>query len=354
MNFTAQQIAELVGGAVEGDPFATVTKLARIEDATAGALSFLHAPKYFQFLTTAAASVVLVPEDFVAEHPYTATLVRVQNPYAAFGMFLHMVYRQQEQRSGQEQPHHIAPTATVAENIYIGAFAYVDEGAKIGYNVRLYPNVYIGRNVVIGDNCTLYPNAVVYHNCVLGSGCIVHSGAIIGSDGFGFLQNEQHENIKVPQLGNVVLEDDVEVGANTCIDRATLGSTIIRSGVKLDNLVQVAHNVEIGANSVMAAQSGISGSSKLGRSTMIGGQVGVAGHLSLADFTQVGAQSGISKSVQKPGTALRGSPAQPIKDQLKHEATLRQVPHLLERLEQLEEKLALLQANIQPTVHSAT
>lgn len=314
--------------------------LSRIEDGATGTLSFLHAEKYFPHLYTTQASAVLVPQAFVpaAGQPHP-TLIRVENPYFAFNILLQHQYQAKLAQPRTENPHFVHPTATVGDNVYLGAFVYIGENTRVGKNCRLYPNVYIGDNVTIGDGCILYPNSVVYYDCVLGANCILHSGVVIGSDGFGFLQDPRGVSIKIPQIGNVVLEDDVEVGANTVIDRATLGSTIIHQGVKLDNLIQVAHNTEIGEHTVIAAQAGISGSSKVGKYCMIGGQTGMVGHIQIADRTQVGAKSGLSKNIDEQGTAWRGAPAHPIREQLKMEAALRQLPELLRRVNELEDKL---------------
>jgi len=342
MNYTAAEVAQRVGGTLEGDATAQVTKLARIEDADAGSMSFLHAPKYFPYLYQTGASVVLVPQDFKPEQAVSATLIRVQNPYAGFGVFLQEEYLTRTNRKGHQTPFHQGHQVQLAEDCFIAAFAYLDDGAQVGANSQIHPYVYVGRNVQIGEDCILYPGAVVYDDCVIGDRCIVHGGAVIGSDGFGFLQNEQHENVKIPQLGNVILEDDVEVGANTTIDRATLGSTIIRRGVKLDNQVMVAHNSEVGAQSVMAAQSGVSGSTKLGHNCMVGGQVGIVGHLTIPPGSQFGAKSGVSKAPSQPGESWRGSPARPLREQLKHEALSHQLPDLLARIKALEAQLAQL------------
>lgn len=348
MQHTAEEVASIVGGTLEGDGSVMLTQLSRIEEGAPGSLSFLHSPKYFEHLYTSEAGAVLVPKDFQPREPVTPTLIYVENPYASFGIFLHQEYRKRMERSGKHGRQFIAEDVNLPDSVYLGPNVTIEAGAQIAEGVHLYANVFIGKNVQIGEGSVLFPNVVVYEDSVIGEDCILHAGVIVGADGFGFLQDENHVNQKIPQLGNVILEDEVEIGANTVIDRATLGSTILRRGVKIDNLVQVAHNCEIGEQTVVAAQSGISGSSYLGNNCMIGGQVGVAGHLKLAEFTQIGAQSGISKSIRKPGQALRGSPAQPLKQQLKLEASIRQIPHLIQRINELENQLAQLKEPTTP------
>lgn len=336
MHYTAAQVAELVEGRVAGKPEVEITHLVRIEDGGPGGLSFLHSPKYYSFLDKTTCAAVLVPEDFAPKKPPTSTLIHVANPYEAFNKLLHIADSQRHPAAGVEAPHYVAQTAKIGEGVYLGAFSYIGEGTTIADGVKIYPNVVVGANVRIGRNSILYPNVTVYHDCVIGADCILHSGVVVGSDGFGFLQDEEGRNRKIPQIGHVVLEDDVEIGANSVVDRATLGATVVRQGVKLDNFVQIAHNCEIGAQTVMAGYAGVSGSTKIGAHCMIGGQVGIAGHLRIADRIQVGAQSGITKSFKRPGEALRGSPAQNIRQQFKLEANQRRIPEILQRLEALE------------------
>ena len=308
MEFTAQQIAALVGGQVEGDPNVKVATFAKIEEGHPGAISFLSNPKYTHYIYTTRSSAVLVKRDFVAEQPVTTTLIRVDDPYATLAMLLSMAAEQiMPKHSGIEQPSFIAEGVEIPEDAYVGAFAYIAKGAKIGRGAQIFPHVYIGENVVIGDDTIIYAGAKIYYNCQIGSRCVVHAGAVIGSDGFGFAPVDGVYH-KIPQLGNVVVEDDVEIGANTTIDRAVMGSTRIARGVKLDNLIQVAHNVSIGKNTVMAAQVGIAGSTKIGSQCIVGGQVGFAGHLNIADNVTVGAQAGVTSNTPE-GSRIIGSPA---------------------------------------------
>ncbi|MDB5010318.1 MAG: lpxD, partial [Mucilaginibacter sp.] len=291
MQFSAQEIAFILNGTVEGDPLVSVNQLAKIEEATNGSLSFLANPKYEPHLYITNASIVIVNNDLVLSEALRATLIRVENAYSAFSVLLEKYNTIKLHKTGIEQPCFIHPSAQVGENVYIGAFAYIGPGVKLGNNCKVYPNTYIADNVSIGEHTTLFAGVKVYFDCVLGNNVIVHSGAIIGSDGFGFAPNADGTYTKVSQIGNVILEDNVEVGSNTTIDRATMGSTIIRKGVKLDNLIQIAHNVEIGVNTVIAAQTGVSGSAKIGENVILGGQVGVVGHISIAKGSQVQAQS---------------------------------------------------------------
>src|ERR1700761_2651636 len=301
MQFTAQDIGFMLNGTVEGDPSVTVNRLAKIEEASAGSLSFLANPKYEQYLYSTDASVVIVNNDFIPSGPVRATLLKVENAYSAFTVLLEKYNTLKLNKTGVEQPSFVHSSAQVGDNCYIGAFSYIGSGVKLGNNCKIYPHTYIADNVTVGDNVTLFPGVIIYFDCAIGDNVIIHSGAIIGSDGFGFAPNADGTYNKISQIGNVIIEDDVEVGANTTIDRATLGSTIIRKGVKLDNLIQIAHNAEIGANTVVAAQTGISGSSKVGENCIIGGQVGIVGHISIAKGSQVQAKSGISRSIDVEG-----------------------------------------------------
>ncbi|QQL48850.1 UDP-3-O-(3-hydroxymyristoyl)glucosamine N-acyltransferase [Mucilaginibacter ginkgonis] len=342
MQFTAHQISLLLGGTVEGNPDATVNQLAKIEEAQNGSLSFLANPKYEQFLYTTNASVVIVNKDLVLTGEVSATLVRVDNAYTAFSVVLEQYNTLKLNKSGIEQPSFIHPDAQIGDNVYIGAFSYIGPGAKVGNNSKIYPNSYLADNVTIGDNCTLFPGVKVYFDCVIGNNVIIHSNTIIGSDGFGFAPTEDGSYKKVSQIGNVVIEDNVEIGANTTIDRATMGSTIIRKGVKLDNLIQIAHNVEIGANTVIAAQSGISGSTKVGERVVIGGQVGMVGHITIANGSQFQAQSGVSRSITEENKKWGGTPAFAFNDQLRSHIALQRLPNLEKKVAELEKLIAEL------------
>src|SRR3546814_926225 len=278
-----------------------VEQLAKIEDASSGSLSFLSNPKYEQYLYTTKASVVIVNDDLKLEQPVAATIVRVKNAYSAFSTLLELYNKMRLAKTGIEERAFIDASVKIGEDVYVGAFAYIDRGAVIGSRCKIYPNVYIGDNVKIGDDTTLFPGVSVYFDCVIGERVIIHSGTVVGSDGFGFAPQEDGTYNKISQIGNVVIEDDVEIGANSVIDRATMGSTIIRQGVKLDNLIQIAHNVEIGQHTVIAAQSGISGSTKIGKNAVIGGQVGVVGHISIASGSQIQAQAGVNRTIAEDG-----------------------------------------------------
>lgn len=346
MEFTAQQIANLVQGEVEGNPGVVVNKLSKIEDGTPNSLSFLANPQYTQYIYTTDASVVIVSKDFVAEKPLkeTCTLIRVRDARESFAKLLEAYNQIKMNKSGIEQPSFVSKTAQLGDNVYVGAFTYIGENAKIGRNVKLFPNVYVGDNVTIGDDTILFPGVRVYTDCVIGKSCTFHSGVIIGGDGFGFAPNSENNYQKVPQIGNVIIEDHVEVGANTTIDRATMGSTIIRKGVKLDNLIQVAHNVEIGENTVIAAQTGIAGSTRIGKDCMIGGQVGIIGHLVIADKVKIAAQSGIGNSITKEGEIVQGSPAFAIGDYKRSYVMFRKLPEISDRIKELEKELNEIKA----------
>jgi len=339
MNFTANDIAEFLNGEVDGDGAVSVNNVSRIEEGREGTLSFLANPKYAHFIYETKSSIVLVNKDFVADKEIAATLIRVDDAYQALAQLLEMYEQSKPQRVGVEQPSFVSKTAQVGEQVYIGAFAYVGSNVKLGKNVKLYPHVYVGDNVVIGDNTILNSGVKVYENCTIGAECIFHSGVVIGGDGFGFAPSSANDYKKVPQVGNVVIEDHVEIGANTCVDRATMGSTIIRKGVKLDNLIQVAHNVEIDENTVIAAQTGIAGSSKVGKNCMIGGQVGLAGHLSIADEVKIAAQSGIGRTIKKDGVVLQGSPAFEFGPYQKSYVLFKNLPKMREQIIALEKEL---------------
>lgn len=339
MEFTAKQVSDLLGGKVEGDANTKVNSLSKIEEGTSGSLSFLANPKYIQHIYTTKASLVIVNDDFVAEQPVSATLIRVPNAYESFVKLLEIYNEIQLDKKGIEQPSFISPSAKIGNDCYVGAFAYIGNNAVIGKNVKIYPQAFVGDNVVIGDNTTLFSGAKVYSDCKIGANCTLHTGTVIGADGFGFTPNSENNYKKVPQIGNVIIEDHVEIGANTSVDRATLGSTIIRKGVKLDNLIQIAHNVEIGENTVIAAQTGIAGSTKIGRDCMIGGQVGIVGHITIADKVKIAAQSGIGSSITTEGEIVQGSPAFGIGDYKRTYVVFRKLPELDKRIKELEQML---------------
>lgn len=336
MKFTAQQIAELLKGSVEGNPQAEVNGLSKIEEGKPGTLSFLANPKYNEYIYTTKASIVIVNSTFEAESPVEATLIRVADAYKSFASLLEIYNQIVNDKKGIEQPSFVDPSATIGKDVYIGAFAYIGKNSVIGDGVKIYPQCYVGDNVVIKDNTTLFAGCRVYSFCQIGKECNLHAGVIIGADGFGFAPNEQNNYKKVPQIGNVVIEDYVEVGAGTTIDRATLGSTIIRKGVKLDNLIQIAHNVEIGENTVIAAQTGVAGSTKIGKNCMIGGQVGIVGHLSIANGVKIAAQSGIGTSITTEGEIVQGSPAFNISDYKRTYVVFKKLPQLERKINEIE------------------
>lgn len=339
MQFTAQQISFLINGTLEGDPNVTVSLLSRIEEAEEGSLAFLANPKYESYLYTTRASAIIVNEDLILQKPIDATLIRVKNAYSGFSLLLEKYNSLRLEKKGIEEPSFIHADAKIGENVYIGAFAYIGQNAVIGDNTKIYPNSYVGDNVTVGKNCTLYAGVKVYFDCFIGNEVIIHSGAVIGSDGFGFAPQEDGTYQKINQIGNVVVEDRVEIGANTTIDRATMGSTYIREGVKLDNLIQLAHNVEIGSNTVIAAQAGISGSTKVGKNVVLGGQVGIAGHISIANKTQIQAQSGINRSIDEEDRKWAGSPATAYAAHMRAQVTLARLPELEKRILELEKLL---------------
>lgn len=343
MEFTSLQIAQLLGGRVEGNENSKINRLSKIEEATEGAISFLSNPKYEQYLYTTGASAVLVNNTFVPKEPVSTTLIYVEDAYASISALLEEYNRIKSfSKKGLENPHFLSSNTTLGKDVYLGAFAYIGNNCRVGDNVKIYPHVYIGDNVTIGNNTILYSGAKIYADCQIGNYCTIHSGAIIGSDGFGFAPLPDGSYKKIPQIGNVILEDHVDIGANTTIDCATMGSTVIHKGVKLDNLIQIGHNVEIGQNTVIAAQAGISGSTKIGENCMVGGQVGIAGHVQIANKTGIGAQSGIGGSIKKEGTSVGGSPAFEFKNHLKSYAVYKKLPQLLKKIEELEEKIITL------------
>lgn len=337
MKINAERIAQLINGKIEGDATVEVNSFGKIEEAKQGQLAFLANPKYEDFLYTTNASVIIINDSQELKQPVSATLIRVADAYIAFANLLQKYQEMMKaQLTGIQQPSYISSSAILAENVFVGAFTYVGENAIIGNNVKLYPGVYIGNDVKIGDNSILHPGAKIYFGCVVGSNVTIHAGTVIGGDGFGFAPQENGSYQKVPQIGNVVIEDNVEIGCNATIDRATVGSTIIHKGTKLDNLLQIAHNVEIGCDTVIAAQAGISGSTKIGNNVMIGGQVGIVGHLQIADGTKINAQSGVSKSIKQKNTAVTGSPAYDYTSALRSQALSRNLPQMEKRLAELE------------------
>lgn len=340
MQFTAHEIGLLLNGNVEGDAQAVVNSLAKIEEATAGSLSFLANPKYEQFLYTTQASVVIVNKDQVLTQPVQATLIRVDNAYSAFSVLLEKYNTIKLNKQGIEQPSFVHPTAQVGKNVYIGAFAYVGPYVKIGDNSKIYPNTYLADNVSVGTGTTIFAGVNIYFDCLIGNNVIIHSGAVVGSDGFGFAPRPDGSYDKISQIGNVVIEDDVEIGANTTIDRATMGSTIIKKGVKLDNLIQIAHNVEIGSNTVIASQTGVSGSAKVGENCIIGGQAGIVGHISIAKGSQIQAKSGISRTITEENKKWAGAPAVSYTDNMRSQVVINRLPELEKRINELEKIIA--------------
>ena len=336
MNFSAIQIAALINGKITGDANVSVNSFGKIEEAQNGQLAFLANPKYEEYLYSTKASVIIINDALELKQEVTATLIRVPDAYTAFATLLGTYQKMmQQQLNGIQEPSYISKSASYGENVFIGAFAYLGENVKVGNGAKIYPNAYLGNNVKVGDNSIIHPGAKIYHDCVIGNNVIIHAGTVIGSDGFGFAPQADGSFQKVPQIGNVVVEDNVEIGANTTIDRATIGSTLIKAGAKLDNLIQIAHNVEIGNSSVVAAQAGISGSTKVGKGVMIGGQVGVVGHINIGDGAKINAQSGVSKSVE-PGKAVTGSPAHDYTSALRSQAIGRNLPALEKRIKELE------------------
>ena len=336
MEFTAKQIAGFLDGKVDGNPDAIVNDVSRIEEGKPGTLSFLANPKYQAHIYETGSTIVLVHNEFVPQQPLSCTLIRVDDPYRSLAKLLAMVEKRPN-RSGVEPMAFVHAEAELGQDVYIGAFSYISKGARIGNNVKIFPQVYISEDVVINDDTWIYSGSRIHNNSVIGSHCVIHSGVVIGGDGFGFAPVTGSDFTKVPQIGNVVIEDYVEIGTNTTIDRATIGSTIIRKGVKLDNLIQIGHNVEIGENTVIAAQTGISGSTRIGKNCMIGGQVGIIGHINIADGTKIAAQSGVGQSVTTPGTAIQGSPAYDIMPYQRSYVYFKKLPELVERIRQIEQ-----------------
>ena len=341
MEFSAEQIAGLLGGTIDGNAKVTVNNLSKIEEGKPGTLSFLANPNYTNYIYTTDASIVIVNKSLTLEKPVkeTCTLIRVDDAYGSFARLLEMYNQMKGEKKGIEQPSFIHPSAKIGKDCYIGAFAYVGENAVIGDNTKLYPQTYVGDNVKIGNNTILFSGVKVYHECVIGNHCTIHASSVIGSDGFGFAPNNGDVYNKVPQIGNVVIEDFVEIGSNTSVDRATLGSTILRKGVKLDNLVQIAHNVEIGENTVIAGQTGVAGSTKVGKNCMIAAQVGIIGHIKIADEVKIAGQSGIGNTIEKTGEIVQGSPAFSIGEYKRSYVLFRSLPKMNDKLRELEKKV---------------
>lgn len=339
MEFSAKTIAEFLSGEIEGNENTSVNDVSKIEEGKPGTLCFLANPKYEKYLYTTGASIVIVNKDLVLTEKVSSTLIRVPDAYKAFASLLELYDSFKPQKKGIEAPSFVSSSAKVGDDVYIGAFAYVSDNVKLENNVKIYPQSYIGDNVKIGENTIVFPGVKIYHNCIIGANCIIHAGSVIGADGFGFAPNQGADFKKIPQIGNVILEDYVEIGANVTIDRATMGSTIIRKGVKLDNMVHIAHNVEVGENTVMAAQTGIAGSSKIGRDCMFGGQVGIAPHVSIANGVKLGAKSGVNASLKKENEVLIGAPVQNYSDFMKSYVIFRKLPELKSKIDKIEKDL---------------
>lgn len=346
MEFKAQNIADFLGGTIEGDANAVVSDIAKIEEGRPGTLAFLSNPKYNKYLYETDASIVIVNNDLELEGDVKATLIRVPDAYKAFASLLELYQQAKGNKTGIEQPSFIDASASVGNGIYVGAFAYVGKNVKIGNNVKIYPHVYIGDNTVVDDDTILFSGVKIYEDTKIGKACIIHAGAVVGSDGFGFAPKEDGTYQKIPQVGNVILEDLVEIGANTTIDCATMGSTIIRKGTKLDNLVQIAHNVEVGENTVMAALTGIAGSTKIGNNCRFGGQVGVAGHITIGDRVNIGAMSGVSNNIKPDNTVLL-APAMEIGHAARVTAVYKNLPKLREQVIELAKELAQLKKKLE-------
>jgi UDP-3-O-[3-hydroxymyristoyl] glucosamine N-acyltransferase len=346
MEFTAQQIADFLGGEVEGNASIKVSDFSKIEEGKPGTLSFLSNPKYSQFIYDSQASIILVNKDFQPEREVPSTLIRVDDAYQSLARLLSMVDQAKPRKTGISTLAYISSSAIIGEDAYIAPFVYIGEQVTIGKNASLHPHSCVEDGAKLGDNVTLFSGVKIYYNCVIGNNCTLHSGSVIGSDGFGFAPSEDGSYKKIPQMGNVVLEDNIEIGANTVVDRATLGSTFIRQGVKIDNLVQIAHNVEVGMNTVIAAQTGISGSTKLGKQCVLAGQVGIAGHLHIADNTIFGAQTGVPNSVKTPNQTLQGYPAVPVMTFHRASVVYKNLPELQKTVYALQKKIQELENRI--------
>ena len=344
MEFSASDIATLLNGEVEGDGTVKVSNISKIDQSQPNTLSFLSNMAYAKFIYSTTASVVIVNRDFKAESPLTCTLIRVDDAYAALAKLLEFYVKSKPSKTGIEQPSFIHGSAILGEDVYVGAFAYIGEKVQIGNHVKIYPHVYIGDNVRIGDNTILYSGVKIYADCIVGSSGILHSGVVIGADGFGFAPNTEAAFTKIEQIGNVIIEDNVEIGANTTIDRATMGSTILRSGVKLDNLIQIGHNVEIGENTVMAAQTGIAGSVIIGKNCLFGGQASSSGHITIGEGSKIGPKSGVLSSL-KPNSVVLGTPADDFKKTMKAYSVIRNLPKLRDEVIELQKKIKSIENN---------
>lgn len=357
MQFTAKQVGEFLNGSIEGDETVQVSTLSKIEDGAEGALCFLSNPKYENYLYKTNASIVIVAQDFVPAQPIKSTLVKVKDPYSAFTLLLEKYNEAVSMMNSQEVGIHSAaivhPKAKIGKNVLIGPFCYVAEGVEIGENTKLYAQIYVGEGSTIGSDCLFHPGVKIYKHSIIKDRVIIHANTVIGSDGFGFAPQPDGSYNKIPQIGNVIIEEDVEIGANTTIDRATMGSTYVRKGVKLDNLIQIAHNVDVGAHSVVAAQTGISGSTKLGENSVIGGQVGIAGHLNLGKRTQVGAQAGINFDTEE-NKQWHGSPAQPLREWMRSTVIFKKLPEVDKRVRELEARIAALTATLEKMTTTQT
>ncbi len=342
MRFTAHTIANFLGGTVEGNSEVEVTGVSKIEEGVSGTLSFLANPKYENYLYTTKSSIVLVNQELKLNKPVGCTIVRVDDAYKAFASLLELYQQSKSEPVGIDKMSSIDDTAQIGENVYIGTFSVISKNAKIGNNVKIYPQVYIGNNVVVDDFTILYSGVKIYEDCKIGKNCVIHSGVVLGADGFGFAPQENDEHKKVPQVGNVVIEDYVEIGSNTTIDRATMGSTIIRKGAKLDNLIQIAHNVEIGERTFIAAQTGVAGSTKIGKNCLVGGQVGFSGHIQIADEVKIGAQSGIQSSIKEKGAVLQGAPAISLMNFQKSTIVFKSLPELRQEIIRLRNEVEQL------------
>ena len=338
MKFTAEQIAGILEGEVVGNPMAEVFRLSKIEEGTEGSLTFLSNPKYLNYIYSTKASVTIVNETFKPESPLTTTLIKVHDAYAAFSKLLEFYNQVKLNKTGIEQPSFLSQSVKYGDNLYLGSFSYVGQNVVLGENVKIYPNCFVGDNVIIGDNVILFAGAKIYSETVIGNNCTIHSGAIIGADGFGFAPNPDGTYSKIPQIGNVIIEDNVDIGSCTTIDRATMGSTIIRKGVKLDNQIQIAHNVEIGENTVIAAQTGVAGSTKIGKNGMIGGQVGISGHLTIGNNVRIQAQSGVGRNL-KDHEILQGSPSFGYNDFSKSYVHFKNLPKIVAEIEELKKQI---------------
>lgn len=344
MEFSAKQIADILEGKIVGNAEVAVNRLSKIEEGEAGSLTFLANPKYIEFIYSTKASVAIVGQDFenTKALPSTLTLIKVKNAYQSFAQLLEYYNHLKNDKTGIEDPVSIGENVSLGKDVYLGAFTYIGKNTRIGDNSKIYPTTFIGDDVSIGKNVVIYAGCKLYSDTIIGDNCVIHAGAVLGADGFGFAPNQENEYSKVAQIGNVILEDFVEIGANTCIDRATLGSTVIKKGTKLDNLIQIAHNCEIGENTVIAAQSGVAGSTKIGKNNMIGGQVGIIGHLNIANNVKIAAQSGVGGSIKKEGQILQGSPAIDAGKYQRSYVGFRRLPELMNKLSELEKEIASL------------